>query len=97
MNEENQICSTGISGLDAMLKGGVPRGWNILVCGGPGSGKTSFCSQFLYNGIIKYNEKGILILYEEPFFKVDRQMKSIGIDLIPLIDCTIIEKGISCG
>jgi circadian clock protein KaiC len=33
---------TGIEGLDKMLKGGFPAGRCILVCGGPGSGKTIF-------------------------------------------------------
>lgn len=52
---------TGIEGLDTLLSGGFPAGRTILVLGGPGSGKTTLCSQFLYDGITKYNDKGIYV------------------------------------
>ncbi|GBC69141.1 Circadian clock protein kinase KaiC [archaeon HR01] len=38
---------TGIRGLDAMLKGGLPKGSMTAVIGPPGSGKTSLGLQFL--------------------------------------------------
>jgi len=43
--------STGISGLDQCLGGGLPRGANILVMGPTGKGKSSFSRQFLVQGL----------------------------------------------
>jgi len=51
--------STGIKGLDDMLGGGLPSGRCILVCGGPGSGKTILSVQFLCNGVTEHNETGL--------------------------------------
>ncbi|MEM2174291.1 MAG: ATPase domain-containing protein [Candidatus Aenigmatarchaeota archaeon] len=55
---------TGIEGLDEMLKGGVPDHHHVLVCGGPGTGKTLLCMEFLYRGA-KAGEKGVFISLEE--------------------------------
>ena len=38
---------TGITGLDAITGGGLPRGRTTLLVGGPGSGKTILSPQFL--------------------------------------------------
>ena len=56
---------TGITTLDEILLGGFPRGSIILVAGGPGTGKTTFSAQFIYNGAIKYGEKGVYVTFTE--------------------------------
>ena len=61
---KSERISTGISGLDKMLNGGLPPKQNVLVTGGPGTGKTSFCMQFLYQGA-QDGEKGLFISLEE--------------------------------
>jgi len=43
--------STGVSGLDSVLRGGLPQGHVFLVCGDSGSGKTTLGLQFLLEGI----------------------------------------------
>ncbi len=55
---------TGIKGLDRMLHGGLPVGNQIIIEGGPGSGKTLLCFEFLYKGAIK-GENGVLFSFEE--------------------------------
>jgi KaiC/GvpD/RAD55 family RecA-like ATPase len=55
---------TGIKGLDEMLKGGIPDHNHVVVCGGPGTGKTLFGMEFLYNGA-KIDERGLFISLEE--------------------------------
>jgi circadian clock protein KaiC len=56
---------TGISGLDEMIGGGfLPKTANMIE-GAPGTGKTTLGMQFIYNGIVKYNEPGIIITFEE--------------------------------
>jgi KaiC/GvpD/RAD55 family RecA-like ATPase len=52
---------TGIPGLDKLLEGGFPEASTILLAGPPGTGKTIFGLQFLYNGIVDNGEPGVLI------------------------------------
>ena len=56
---------TGISGLDDITGGGLPRGTGTLVEGGAGSGKTVFALQSLVNGAREFNEPGIFVAFEE--------------------------------
>ncbi len=56
---------TGINGLDEMLGGGFLKETANLIEGAPGTGKTTLGMQFIYNGIVKYNEPGIIITFEE--------------------------------
>ncbi len=39
--------SSGISGLDEITEGGLPKGRPTLICGSAGCGKTMFAMQFL--------------------------------------------------
>ena len=55
---------TGITGLDELIGGGIAEGSTVLLSGQSGSGKTIFGLQFLYNGITKYNEPGVLVTLE---------------------------------
>ncbi|MBN1934128.1 MAG: hypothetical protein JW934_05665, partial [Anaerolineae bacterium] len=60
-----QRLKTGIPELDEMLYGGfLPESAN-LVEGAPGTGKSTFGMQFVYNGIVKYNEPGLILTFEE--------------------------------
>lgn len=56
---------TGVEGLDELLKGGFPKGSVILVCGGPGSGKTILGIQFLMKGVRDCNQPGLYLSLEE--------------------------------
>jgi circadian clock protein KaiC len=51
----------GIQGLDEMLEGGLPVPSLILLAGDVGSGKTTFCSQFLFKGA-ELGEPGLCFL-----------------------------------
>ncbi|MBI2955050.1 MAG: AAA family ATPase [Chloroflexi bacterium] len=42
---------TGVSGLDTVLRGGIPRYAVVLIAGQPGTGKTILCQQILFNNI----------------------------------------------
>jgi circadian clock protein KaiC len=48
---ENNRISTGVQGLDHILRGGFLPGFVYLVHGAPGSGKTTFSFQFLREGV----------------------------------------------
>ena len=56
---------TGIKGFDEMLGGGFPKKHHVLIAGGRGTGKTSFCMEYLYRGAMK-GENGAFITLEEP-------------------------------
>lgn len=51
---------TGIKGFDELVQGGFPKGFNILLTGLPGTGKTIFGMQYLYNGAMN-GEPGIYV------------------------------------
>ncbi|ERP31493.1 RAD55 family ATPase [Chitinivibrio alkaliphilus] len=56
---------TGIQAFDNMISGGLIAGSANLIEGAPGTGKTTLAMQFIYNGIVKYNEPGLIITFEE--------------------------------
>jgi circadian clock protein KaiC len=56
--------STGIEGLDFILKGGLPKNRLYLIQGNPGTGKTTIGLQFLLEGERK-GEKGLYITLSE--------------------------------
>jgi KaiC/GvpD/RAD55 family RecA-like ATPase len=43
--------STGVPGLDRVVEGGLPANRLYVISGPPGSGKTTFCSQFMTQGV----------------------------------------------
>jgi len=56
----------------------------VLIVGGPGTGKTIMCAQFLVNGIKKYNENGVLVTLDESKPHIYREMTKFGWDLATL-------------
>ena len=54
----------GIPGLDAMLGGGLPAGYSLLVVGPSGSGKTVMATEFLAEGI-RLGERGVIAAFEK--------------------------------
>ncbi len=76
---------TGVSGLDEITNGGYPTGRPILVCGGPGCGKTMMAIQFLVNGIIRDKEPGVFMSFEETPADLKQNVLSLGFDLDQLI------------
>ncbi|MFP5264763.1 MAG: circadian clock protein KaiC [Blastocatellia bacterium] len=69
---------TGIPGFDFIADGGLPRGRTTLVTGTAGSAKTVFAAQFLAEGIIKSNEPGVFVTFEEPPADIRRNMIGFG-------------------
>ncbi|MDV2482639.1 circadian clock protein KaiC [Methanoculleus sp. Wushi-C6] len=82
--------STGIERLDAMLGGkGYYRGSSVLVSGTPGTGKTSLAVTFA-DAICRRGERCLYFAFEESSSQIVRNMRSIGIDLVPLIDAGLL-------
>ena len=71
---------TGITGLDTMLQGGFLEGRMVLVQGGPGTGKTVLCSQFLHYGAAEQAEKTAYISLDETKSHFLEEMLAFGWD-----------------
>ncbi|MBE0550439.1 MAG: AAA family ATPase, partial [Rubrivivax sp.] len=54
----------GVPALDAMLGGGLPRGYSLLVAGPSGSGKSILAASFLAEGT-RCGETGVLAAFEQ--------------------------------
>src|SRR5580693_9239675 len=80
----NGVIQTGISGLDRILMGGIPRTNVILVEGTTGSGKTLLGAEFIYRGIMEFNEPGIIVVFEVSPDKLIRDAATLGWDLAAL-------------
>lgn len=65
---------SGIEGLDKMLEGGIPKSNQIIIAGGPGTGKTLLCLEFLYKSALE-GEKAILFSLEEDTNMIIANMK----------------------
>jgi circadian clock protein KaiC len=73
--------STGIARLDEMLDGeGVYRGSSVLISGSPGTGKSSIGAAFV-EAACQRGERCLLFAYEESAAQIQRNMRSIGINL----------------
>jgi circadian clock protein KaiC len=76
---------TGISGLDEVTQGGLPRGRPTLLCGAAGCGKTLFGMTFLYNGAVEYGEPGVFLAFEERPEDLIKNVGSLHYDIEKLI------------
>ncbi len=68
---------TGISGFDELFENGIPKGSNILVAGGAGSGKTIFCLQTLEYHCSR-GEKCFYMSFEESEKRLMEHMEDFG-------------------
>ncbi len=73
---------TGIPGFDEIINGGIPRRNVVLLSGGPGTGKSIFGSQYLWNGL-QMGEPGVFVALEEHPVQVRINMKQFGWDVRP--------------
>ncbi len=54
----------GVPGLDAMMGGGLPKGYSLLVAGPSGSGKSTLAAAFLAEGA-RCGETGVIAAFEQ--------------------------------
>ena len=72
---------TGISGLDEVTGGGLPRGRPTLLCGPAGCGKTLLAMEFLVRGMTEFGEPGVFAAFEESAEDLAANVASLGFDL----------------
>lgn len=56
--------ATGVPGLDELMGGGIPAGDAVMLAGPAGSGKTTFGTQFIAEGL-RRGEPGVILVFEE--------------------------------
>ena len=61
---ERERLSLGVPGLDAMMGGGLPRGYSVLVTGSSGVGKSILAGMFLAEGA-RRGETGVIAAFEQ--------------------------------
>ncbi|MDF1532915.1 MAG: ATPase domain-containing protein [Methanosarcinaceae archaeon] len=82
--------STGVPGLDESIEGGIPKGFSVVVTGPPGTGKTTFCMQYLIEGV-KNDEKCIFFSFEERVEQLVQHFMRFGWDIGKYIDDGYLE------
>ena len=73
--------STGVTGLDTLIEGGIPRGFTVLVGGNPGTGKTILTSHFLYEGLTK-GEPAVYVSFSESKTQFYDNFERFGMNFI---------------
>lgn len=71
---------TGIKGFDRLINGGFEKHETLLLCGTPGTAKTIFSMEYIYNGTKKYGEKGLYVTFEQSKNHLISQAKQFGWD-----------------
>jgi KaiC domain protein len=71
---------TGVDYVDDLLYGGIPERNVVLLSGGPGTGKTIFSQQFLWNGLIN-GESAVYVALEEHPYQIKQNMLQFGWDV----------------
>src|SRR4029079_19309174 len=72
---------TGVKGLDEITSGGLPAGRSTLLCGNAGAGKTLLAVEFLVRGATLFDERGVLVTFEETADALAENVASLGFDL----------------
>ncbi len=96
MSKANHRVTTGVPGLDNVLRGGLPPNRMYLLEGKPGSGKTTLALQFLLEGISK-GEKTIYISLSETRDEVDEVARSHGwsLDQLEIVELSALDEKIA--
>ncbi|HYC51447.1 MAG TPA: ATPase domain-containing protein [Gemmatimonadaceae bacterium] len=74
------LARTGVSGLDEVLRGGLPANHLYLIDGEPGTGKTTLALQFLREGV-EEGERGLYVALSESADELRTVATSHGWDL----------------
>jgi len=87
---------TYIEKLDEQLEGGIPKGTVSLICGTPGSMKSSLVYSILYKNALVDNLKGLYVSFEQEIGSLKLQMETLGMteenENLTIVDHATIDK-----
>ncbi|HEV8595768.1 MAG TPA: ATPase domain-containing protein [Thermoplasmata archaeon] len=81
---------THIEGFDEVLGGGIPRGSVVLMCGTPGTMKTSLAFSMMYSNV-KNGSKALFISLEESADDLKAAMQDLGMTGIDDMELYILD------
>ena len=92
MTQSDERCPTGVTGLDDVLRGGLPRDRLYLLDGHPGVGKTTLALQFLLEGL-RSGERCLYVTLSETREELDAVARSHGWSLegIEIVELSQVE------
>ncbi|HHH80190.1 MAG TPA: hypothetical protein ENL13_04740 [Thermoplasmatales archaeon] len=75
-----EVLETGVPGFDELLfTGGIPKGNTVLLAGGAGTGKSTFCRQ-ICNNLASKGKQCMYVSFEESIPRIIMSMHSFGWD-----------------
>lgn len=84
--DKGGVLKTDIQGFDDLFaEGGIPKGNSVLVAGGTGTGKSTFCRQICYN-LVSQGKNCMYVSFEESISRIERSMNIFGWDARKHID-----------
>jgi len=95
-NRSTDASSSGIAGLDDILRGGFPRNCLYLISGTPGTGKTTLAMQFLLAGLAR-GEKCMYVSLSETRAEMSQVAQSHGweLDALEILELVPSEGSLS--
>lgn len=84
---------TYIDGFDEVLDGGIPEGHVVLICGTPGTMKTSVTYSIMYENAKRDGKKGLYISLEESYEGLKGAMLDLGMEGIDELPVFMIDVG----
>jgi len=88
-----ELLTTYVEGFDDVLGGGIPKVSVVLVCGSPGTMKTSLAFSITYNNVKNNGSKGLYISLEENSDNLKDDMVNMGLGNIEKMDLHILDVG----
>ena len=83
---EDKVLKTDINGFDDLFaEGGIPKGNSVLVAGGTGTGKSTFCRQVCHS-LISKGKNCMYVSFEETIEKIEKSMNNFGWDAKRYVD-----------
>jgi len=80
-NNKQETLKTKIKGFDQLFsEGGIPQGNSVLIAGGPGTGKSTFCREICYN-LVSKGKNCMYVSFEESKERIKKSMNKFGWDI----------------
>lgn len=84
---------TFVEGFDEALGGGIPRGHVVLICGTPGTMKTSLAFSILYNNVKERGARALYVTLEESYEDVVLAMEDLGMTDVDDMELYVLDVG----
>ena len=88
---EMELVRTYVEGFDDALGGGIPKGSLVLICGTPGTMKTSLAFSIAYQNVKNSGSKGLYITLEESSESLKADMEDMGMTGIDKMEMHVLD------